>query len=272
MPTDPDKYARLICPKHGEVYLHEAQYLAQLDSPNDPWVCPTMDDVGSCMRSCRFDDDYYEAQHLPPLPSYTFEEAAALLATCQRDEITSDVIAERMLSWQKEGEELAVGYVDDEDEFSISIGCSEFDGDEAKKLATLGTPGSIDNVFDESPPQPTSHVDRAIDALSKSSLKTVKVETLTKLQYHRDNPDVPDFPCFLYLYRKDGYHNGKIILENDLDLAAVMAGGIRIAIASKLEVMLTDGMDFVMFHSKDGKVLYPPDGVPVTRPEPTDAT
>jgi hypothetical protein len=143
-----DQYARLICRKHGAVYLSETEYDEQLDDPDSQWLCTRWDEDKQppdfCGRTCEFDGDYYEDRHIPKLPEYTFDEAVAMLSSCQRDEFHDHAIGVMELGWQKEGEEIASGYFDDIGEM-VTIGASSFEGEQATKLRALGTLGTKDD-------------------------------------------------------------------------------------------------------------------------------
>jgi len=43
------------CPKHGRVFLTQAEYTRQMCIANELWICPL------CNRSAQFDDDNYES-------------------------------------------------------------------------------------------------------------------------------------------------------------------------------------------------------------------
>ncbi len=89
------------------------------------------------------------------------------------------------------------------------------------------------------------------------------IHTLTELQYSADISG----PLKLYIYGEDGYHRGfewfsrkpkypdeEITVERARvdTIVAVMAGR---------EVRITNGSDFLVFWAKDGKVLFPKEGV-----------
>lgn len=62
----------VICPHHGRVYLTEEEYRAQLDRPDEEWVCPVMvtdgEMPGPCGLGAEFDDENYEERSVwwPP--------------------------------------------------------------------------------------------------------------------------------------------------------------------------------------------------------------
>lgn len=70
--------------------------------------------------------------------------------------------------------------------------------------------------------------------------------------------DGPIFPINLYIYGEDGMHGEPILIVSEAQLngpGTVMI--IRDAVARGVEVMMTDPMDFCLFHAKDGKILFP---------------
>jgi hypothetical protein len=88
---------------------------------------------------------------------------------------------------------------------------------------------------------------------------TAKIHTLTTLQYSKDR----EGPWVLYIFGADGLHSGsqwfereplkypneEITIENARTQTAV-------AIDQAHEVRVCDGGDHLVFHSKDGRVLY----------------
>jgi hypothetical protein len=64
MSPEPDKYAALICPRHGQVFLTQAEYIRQMKDVNEVWRCPEPNlrehAPAICGRICDFDDDYWE--------------------------------------------------------------------------------------------------------------------------------------------------------------------------------------------------------------------
>ena len=53
----------VICPRHGQVFLTEAEYERQMLNPDNLWECAQPD----CPARAEFDDDNWE-KHLPPDP------------------------------------------------------------------------------------------------------------------------------------------------------------------------------------------------------------
>ena len=83
------------------------------------------------------------------------------------------------------------------------------------------------------------------------------------LQYSDDRQG----PFRLYIYRQDGYHTGgrwfrkvpKYTDPPDREIDYTTAMGMAFAaVARKQEVRVTDGGDMLVYHSKNGVVLYPP--------------
>lgn len=82
--------------------------------------------------------------------------------------------------------------------------------------------------------------------------------TLTELQYSTDRTE----PMRLYVFRKDGYHTGgvwfrtKIKYPKEEITTAEAKRRTDEAMAKKLEVRICDGGDMLVFHAKDGKIVY----------------
>lgn len=71
--------------------------------------------------------------------------------------------------------------------------------------------------------------------------------------------ETPLFPLTLYIYDEQGYHDGgiQIVSEEQLNgLGTIMI--IRYAIKRGVEVRMTDPMDLLVFHAKNGKIVFPP--------------
>lgn len=74
---------------------------------------------------------------------------------------------------------------------------------------------------------------------------------------------VPHAPLKLYIYGPDGYHTGGVWFrqvpkypdeEISTDMAKML---VTTAVDNFQEVRICDGSDFLVFHAKGGKVLYP---------------
>jgi hypothetical protein len=60
-----EKYARMICPEHGEIYLSRSEYDQQMCNADRGWLCTEMctepvEMIGPCGAECDFDDIYIE--------------------------------------------------------------------------------------------------------------------------------------------------------------------------------------------------------------------
>jgi len=68
------------------------------------------------------------------------------------------------------------------------------------------------------------------------------------------------FPLRLYIYDAAGHHDSGIEIRTESQLNGVgMRWIIHNAVAQKREVRITDPADFLVFHSRDGKILFPED-------------
>lgn len=87
------------------------------------------------------------------------------------------------------------------------------------------------------------------------------LHTLTELQYSTERKG----PFALYIYDENGYHTGKQWfrakpLYAGEEITTGQAHNLAFAAVAKgLEVRACDGGDMLVFHAKDGKVLYPAD-------------
>ena len=86
------------------------------------------------------------------------------------------------------------------------------------------------------------------------------VEQLTELQYSTDRKG----PWKLYIYESDGYHRGGQWFRNpplkyhDEEITSNEAHSrTSAAITAKREVRICDGGDMLVFHSENGRVIYP---------------
>jgi hypothetical protein len=68
--------------------------------------------------------------------------------------------------------------------------------------------------------------------------------------------DPDGWPLIGYVYGHDGYHSGKNWLENPDQLREFIEKHVNPAIQEKREVMITDGGDYAVFHSKDGETIH----------------
>ena len=74
---------------------------------------------------------------------------------------------------------------------------------------------------------------------------------------YRKDTVAPDYPLFLYEYDADGKYGRPLDLANQPALILAMKTIIRPAIAEKREVLITDGDDCCVFHTKEGIVVFP---------------
>lgn len=71
--------------------------------------------------------------------------------------------------------------------------------------------------------------------------------------------DNVDYPMKVYLFGEDGKYDKRdvITINNASELTKCMCNEIRNHILSNLEVRITDPNDYCLFHSMDGKILFP---------------
>lgn len=70
--------------------------------------------------------------------------------------------------------------------------------------------------------------------------------------------EADDFPLFLYLYDQQGFYRGAKRLGNRQELKTTFEREVVPAIRERREVRICDTADYLCFHAKDGRVLYPP--------------
>lgn len=68
--------------------------------------------------------------------------------------------------------------------------------------------------------------------------------------------ETTDWPLFLFIYNIEGYHDNGIRLESENDLN-VMQAEILTAINNGQEVRITDREDYLVFHAKDRRIVWP---------------
>jgi|ERR1700677_2507997 hypothetical protein len=91
------------------------------------------------------------------------------------------------------------------------------------------------------------------------------IETLTELQYSKDRKG----PWQLYIYEPNSeYHHGGIwfmakpLYPEEGEITIEQARQLALnAVEEKREVRIVDGGDMLVFHSRDGRTLYPKDEV-----------
>jgi hypothetical protein len=85
------------------------------------------------------------------------------------------------------------------------------------------------------------------------------IETLTELQYSQERRG----PFKLYVYEPDSpFRRGAVWFQNNpSDKFEITTGDalllVEMALDHKREVRITDSGDLLVYHAKDGKVLYP---------------
>jgi hypothetical protein len=72
-------------------------------------------------------------------------------------------------------------------------------------------------------------------------------------------PSVPSYPLFLYLYDENGRYENPTEIADESTLEAAMRIMVRDHISRGLEVRITNLVDELVFHSQNGKVLWPTD-------------
>lgn len=70
-------------------------------------------------------------------------------------------------------------------------------------------------------------------------------------------PSEEEFPMYLYIHNHEGFHDGKLKIPDQAALRRVFPEMITPAIRAKLEVVVTDALDFCIFHAKGGSVIFP---------------
>jgi hypothetical protein len=70
-------------------------------------------------------------------------------------------------------------------------------------------------------------------------------------------PSVPSFPLFLSLYDEQGRYGNATEIADESTLEAAMQIMVRDHIGRGLEVRITNLADELVFHSQNGKVLWP---------------
>lgn len=67
-----------------------------------------------------------------------------------------------------------------------------------------------------------------------------------------------EYPMFGYIYNNLGKYGNKHIISNAEELEQFFNKDIIPALSEKREVRITDTLDFMIFHAKGGKVIWPP--------------
>ena len=64
------------------------------------------------------------------------------------------------------------------------------------------------------------------------------------------------YPLFVYEYGFDGLHGGRIPLNNAEELRDYFEENLKKILAEKREFRITNSLDLMCFHVRNGKVLY----------------
>ena len=69
--------------------------------------------------------------------------------------------------------------------------------------------------------------------------------------------DAPVFPMFVYIYEADGTYGDPVQINSEAQLhgpdTRIM---IKVAMEQKREIRITDPGDLMLFHAKDGRILF----------------
>ncbi len=71
-----------------------------------------------------------------------------------------------------------------------------------------------------------------------------------------------EFPCLLYEYDSQGRYGKPVKVDNEDALRDAFLTTIRKALDEKREIRITDMLDMLMFHAKDGRILWGGGGTP----------
>lgn len=85
----------------------------------------------------------------------------------------------------------------------------------------------------------------------------MSLNTLTGLEHAQE---ADEFPLLLYIYYQNGFYSGAKYLGNSEELKTAFEREIVPAIREGREVRICDADDFLCFHAKGGKVVYPRNG------------
>jgi hypothetical protein len=67
--------------------------------------------------------------------------------------------------------------------------------------------------------------------------------------------DGPLYPMRVYVYDEDGRYGDPLTVESETELYALKAT-LRDAMKRKMEIRITDPLDFLLFHAKGGEILF----------------
>lgn len=66
-----------------------------------------------------------------------------------------------------------------------------------------------------------------------------------------------NYPLYVYLFDSQGCYSAPIKITNELQLKCQMQFVIKRHVENKLKVIITDVEDNCVFHSEQGKILFP---------------
>lgn len=66
-----------------------------------------------------------------------------------------------------------------------------------------------------------------------------------------------EFPSYLYVYGADGVHTGKTTIPDEAALRRIFVEVVAPAIRAGQKVIVTDALDFCMFHAEGGQIIFP---------------
>lgn len=72
-----------------------------------------------------------------------------------------------------------------------------------------------------------------------------------------EDSSITDFPLYVYIYRPDGYYEGKVTVTDNDSLVQMMDTEVKAAFLAGLEIRITDVCDYICWHAKDKKVIFP---------------
>lgn len=70
-------------------------------------------------------------------------------------------------------------------------------------------------------------------------------------------PSTAEFPAYLYIYREDGLHDGKIKVPDKTTMTRLFNELVIPAVKAGRQVVITDADDFCTFHAEGGEVIFP---------------
>ena len=98
---------------------------------------------------------------------------------------------------------------------------------------------------------------RSVDALEAALASYVELAPELRSRLEVDMLEDFGFPIIGYIYDNRGYHGGKVWIHSKDQLNLFMAGPVRQARLENREVRITDGGDFMIYHSEKGQLIWP---------------